>query len=369
MKMKIFSIFLVGTLSLALLTGCNTTPDAETTDTDTTASGASYSDTLDEDGYWKGIKALDYVELFDYQALKVPADAFEVADADVQAQIDQILAENPTRNQITDRAVADGDSVNIDYVGSIDGVPFDGGSTNGVGTNVTAGSTDYIDDFLIQIIGHMPGETMDVEVTFPEDYHAEDLKGKDAVFVTTINYINEEIAAELTDEFVAANFGLTDDWATVAELRDGLQKELQRQAIQTYVQDYILNSVTIKSMPEQMIAYQKESLLIQYEDYASSNGTDVETVLSNEGYASMDAFFEENEAGILQDATFYLVIEALAEDMDISVTTEDVEAYFLKYIGDSDYSFYESMYGMPFLKNNVMVQLVLDYVIENAVSE
>ena len=94
--------------------------------------------------------------------------------------------------QVTDRAVEDGDTVNIDYVGTVDGVEFEGGNTNGQGTNVTAGGTDYIDDFLTQIIGHMPGETFDVNVTFPDPYTSnEELSGKDAVFKTTINYISE----------------------------------------------------------------------------------------------------------------------------------------------------------------------------------
>ena len=85
--------------------------------------------------------------------------------------------------------VEDGDTVNIDYVGSIDGVEFDGGSTNGQGTDLTIGSGLYIDDFEEQLIGSHPGDTVDVNVTFPEDYSSQDLQGKDALFVVTINGI------------------------------------------------------------------------------------------------------------------------------------------------------------------------------------
>lgn len=98
---------------------------------------------------------------------------------------DSILSEYPDTVQVKDREVKDGDSVNIDYVGSIDGEEFDGGNTNGEGTTVTIGQTEYIDDFLEQLIGHKPGETFDVNVTFPEDYGQEALNGKDAVFKTT----------------------------------------------------------------------------------------------------------------------------------------------------------------------------------------
>lgn len=96
-------------------------------------------------------------------------------------------------NYLTDTSleVADGDTVNIDYVGTVDGVEFDGGNTQGAGTQLTIGSGSYIDDFEEQLIGHHVGETVKVQVTFPEDYGKEDLNGKDAVFEVTINGIYE----------------------------------------------------------------------------------------------------------------------------------------------------------------------------------
>ena len=89
----------------------------------------------------------------------------------------------------TSLTVADGDTVNIDYVGTVDGVEFDGGSTNGTGTDLVIGSGSYIDDFEDQLIGAHPGDEVQVEVTFPDDYGSQDLAGKDAVFAVTINGI------------------------------------------------------------------------------------------------------------------------------------------------------------------------------------
>ena len=91
----------------------------------------------------------------------------------------------------TSLTVEDGDTVNIDYVGSIDGVEFDGGNTNGAGTDLPIGSGLYIDDFEEQLIGAHPGDTVEVNVTFPEDYGNEELNGKDAVFEVVINGIYE----------------------------------------------------------------------------------------------------------------------------------------------------------------------------------
>lgn len=91
----------------------------------------------------------------------------------------------------TSLTIKDGDTVNIDYIGSIDGVEFEGGSTNGAGTDLTIGSGLYIDDFEEQLIGAHPGDSVDVNVTFPDDYQQEDLQGKDALFQVTINGIYE----------------------------------------------------------------------------------------------------------------------------------------------------------------------------------
>ncbi len=108
---------------------------------------------------------------------------------DGSAEEDSQESGSSTLSADTSLTVKDGDTVNIDYVGSIDGVEFDGGSTNGQGTDLTIGSGLYIDDFEEQLIGSHPGDTVDVNVTFPEDYNAEDLRGKDALFVVTINGI------------------------------------------------------------------------------------------------------------------------------------------------------------------------------------
>lgn len=102
--------------------------------------------------------------------------------------------DNGTENSYstdTSLTVEDGDTVNIDYVGTVDGVEFDGGSTEGMGTDLVIGSGSYIDDFEEQLIGAHPGETVEVNVTFPDDYYSTDMAGKDAVFTVTINGIYE----------------------------------------------------------------------------------------------------------------------------------------------------------------------------------
>lgn len=320
----------------------------------------SYSEGIDENGFWENIKALDYVDLFDYMSLSIPNDTHKISDGELQSEINNLLEYYPPeKKQITDRAVANGDKVNIDYVGSVDGVEFDGGNTGGAGTEVTAGSTEYIDDFLIQIIGHMPGETINVEVTFPENYGQDELNGKDAVFVTTINYIVEY---DITDEFIENNFYDEYGWKTVGEMEEGTRTELQKTAIQNYIRQYIQNEITVSNIPDAVKKYQDNSMVDYYQEYSNYYGITLEEFLqTNEGISTKEELIEKYKDDNLKNATYSLVIQAIAEDADISVNDADMENYL------PGYSSYEEDYGLPYLKQYVLIQKVLDYIIDNIV--
>ena len=169
--------------STAETAGTAETASAETADAEYAyLADFSFSDAFDENGYLKGVTATDYVTLpDDYADITISADLGQVSDDDINDYIDSnVLSNFATTNEVKDRAAADGDTVNIDYVGRIDGVAFDGGDTKGSGADLTLGSGTYIDNFEDQIVGHTPGETFDVTVTFPEDYGNEDLNGKEA---------------------------------------------------------------------------------------------------------------------------------------------------------------------------------------------
>lgn len=226
------------------------------------------SDGITEKGFWEGIKALKYVKLCDYSAITIPGESRVITDDAVQAEIDDALKDYTTTEQVTDRAVVDGDSVNIDYVGSVDGVEFEGGNTKGTGTNVVIGETNYIDDFLQQLIGHKPGESFDVKVTFPEAYSEATLSGKDAVFAVTVNYIKVTSVPELTDAFVSEKLSASNGWKTVAEMKASILSNLQDAAITKYIQDYVVENTTVKSLPKAILEYQKNSMILYYQNYA-----------------------------------------------------------------------------------------------------
>ncbi|HHW23591.1 MAG TPA: trigger factor [Clostridiaceae bacterium] len=327
-----------------------------------------YSDGIDDNGFWVNIKASDHVEIKDYKGIPVPSDIHTVTDETIKAQVDSILSDYVTKKQITDRAAADGDTINIDYVGRIDGIPFEGGSTDGRGTDVTIGITPYIDDFLEQIIGHTPGETFDVEVTFPEDYGVEELNGKDAVFTVTLNYIVESVLPELSDEFVAENLSKDYGWNTVSEMETEIRDRLQRSAVSDYIQERLFEIATVKSVPDSMLKYQENYMIQSIKDEAGYYNISYDDFLvSYIGVKNTDELLELYYEDNKRNAELYLIFQAIAELENITVAETDVAEYFKKYIGIDDYSPFEESLGMPYLKLNVLNQAVMDFLQDNAV--
>ncbi|MCL2285905.1 MAG: hypothetical protein FWC32_06000 [Firmicutes bacterium] len=323
-----------------------------------------FSDGLDENGFWQGIAVLDYVELFNYQAFPIPAEVYQVSDTAIQNVIDDILSQ-AAQQRITDRPVADGDLINIDFVGSVDGVEFDGGNTFGAGTYVTAGSPEFIDDFLHQVIGHMPGSVVNVEVAFPDDYFEASLAGAEALFVTTINYIAGR--PELTDEFVFENFAHLEGIETVDDLINDIHNFFQSNAIIDYLYNYMMTQVVVRSIPDSVMRYHEQAMLQQAADQAMQFGMDLETFLSMQDFDTVEDFFEDNRENIQMNARLSLVLQAVAEDAGITATIDDVAQFFIENMGTDDFSMFEEMYGLPWLKQFIRNDKVIDYIRERVV--
>lgn len=370
-NIRIACLLLALLMPVILLNGCGSTADEPESE-----SVALYSKGIDQNGFWKGIKALDYIEDFNYKGMSIPKKNHEVLDDDIQYLIDTLMAGYVSRIEITDRAVADGDTVNIDYEGKVDGVVFEGGSTMEVGVDVVIGAADdtedasdtlsFLDDFLEQLVGQMPGDTVDITVTFPDDYYDETQRGKEAVFETTINYIVER--EELTDEFVKEKLSSTYGWTTVEEMREGLRADVQEDRVQQYIAEFLRDDVPIKSLPDSLMQYQEDILLNDYQELADYNGLTLEKYLQDiEGYSSVEDCIEDAREELEGNATYSLVIQAVAEDAGIAVSEEDMTTYSTEHLWSSDISVQIDYYGLPYVKQAVLTQKVLDYITENAV--
>ena len=395
MKLKTVNRAAAAMLALALtaaLTGCgNTAASSESAEASSSSAAESgsesaaesttaddsayayladfdYAQAFDENGYLVGIKASDYVTLpEDYADITLSADLGTVSDASLNSYINEnVLSQFATTEQVTDRAAEDGDTVNIDFVGSIDGVEFERGSTQGNGYDLVLGSGAFIPGFEEQIVGHTPGESFDVEVTFPEDYGKEELNGKAAVFKTTLNYISVKVTPELSDEWVAENLAPTMAMSNVEELNAFVKDTLLYDQQSGEVYKALRDKVTFADeLPQSVLDYYRDIILLDVYRYAQNYGTDMATILSMQNYESVDAYLEDMQPTITNFTQQQLLMQTIAEKLGMKCDDAALAADFSRFFGSSDPSRYISTYGENYVKMNVLQSEVMQSLIDN----
>lgn len=330
-----------------------------------------YAKNLTEDGQWADITLSDYVTLPDYKSISIPADEITPTEEDLESQRQSFVEQYATPTEITDRAVEDGDQVNIDYVGSVDGVEFTGGNTNGSGTTVTAGSTAYVDDFLTQIIGHMPGETFDVVVTFPDDYNDSTdadgntvvLAGKEAVFKTTINYIEgDPIYPEFDDAFVSENLQSQYGWTTAAQANEEITSSLTEYNKAQYLQNYLLENAKVSEIPEVIMSTLLEQSEANLNNAAASYGLSVDYMLMMYGYQDIDSFREGFKEQYGDQIKLQMIYEAIADAEGLQPTDQDLKDVF----GDNYDTALETYGGTAYPLHQLRIDNGYNFVMDNA---
>ena len=323
-----------------------------------------YSDGLDENGYWSGVKALDYVTLpKDYSAMPLNEADLTPTEDELQYQVSSLLNQYTTTQTVTGRAAQSGDVANIDYTGTVDGVAFTGGSASGY--DLTLGSGTFIDGFEDQIIGHNVGDTFDVNVTFPDGYgdstddagNTITLSGKDAVFSVTLNAISESVTPELTDEWVDANFGTSDDLHTVDDLRSYFNDALYANNYDNAVVDYLMSNSTFETLPTEITSYYIRMFLNYYNQYAASYSMDLNAFAQTQGYDDADAMLAASDSYFEHLAKQDLIFQAVAEAQGLAPTQEEL---------DSADSTYADTYGQNRAHLNALQSCVLDWLEANA---
>lgn len=331
------------------------------------ADAVDFSAGLDENGHLTGIRALDYVTLpEDYKAIPVPAADAEVTEEEVNEQIETILSNYAKPEQITDRAIEDGEYVNIDYSGSVDGEKFDGGTAES--QRVLSGSNQFIDDFLTQIMGHKPGETFNIEVTFPDPYENNpDLAGKDAVFEVTINYIEgETITPEFTDEFVSTNLNASYGWTTTLDAEAEITGTLRESKLLDFCWKYLMDNAQVTETPEAASQFQKDMLVNQITSQASMYGIAFEDFLSGMGLESKEALLEQSAEDLAYNAKQQIIMQAVMEDAALEADDAAISQYFSEEMGTDDYSYFEEYYGKPYLSLVVLSEQVNQVLLDGA---
>jgi len=309
-------------------------------------------------------------ELGQYEGVEVPFKDKVVTDEDVDAEIERMRKRNASLEEVSDRPAQEGDTVTIDYEGFKDGVAFEGGK--GEGYNLKLGSKSFIPGFEEQVAGHNVDEEFTIEVKFPEDYHAEDLKGADATFNVKIHAIKTEIVPELDDEFAKD----VSEFDTLDELKADVRAKQQERADKDNKAGF--ENETVRAVcdnceidiPESMIQNEVEQMAQDQAARMSNQGIGLDMYLQYVGQ-TMDDFKKSLEPMARVRVKSSLVIEKITEKIDPEVTDEEYNEE-LSTIANSykmDLEEVKKSIGddSAFIKNSIKARKTVEYLASKAV--
>lgn len=338
------------------------TDDAEETESDDTEDTSEDTPTTAE--LMAGIDVEKCVTLGDYKGVTVEKTIQSVTDEDVQNEIDNALANYPVE---VDQAAKEGDTVNIDYVGKIDGEEFDGGSDQGA--DLKLGSGKFIDGFEDGLIGAKKGETRTLNLTFPEDY-TQDLAGKAVEFTVTVNAVKEPLS-EPTDQWVADNI---EGYDNIADYKAGIRSEQEESNEQTAENQVryaawtqVIDNCTINEYPETLVEVGKKLYEQQVETYAKYAGMELEAYIESSGLTQEEYQSNMEEYG-KNVAAQALVCQAICDKEGFAIGDEDYQKALQDML--TEYGCTEDeliqTYGQDNVEQSIMLNRVSNLILESA---
>ncbi len=264
------------------------------------------------------------VELGTYKGVSVEKTPIEVADEAIEAELLKEREANARNITVDDRAVQKGDMISLDFDGSVDGVPFEGGKSENY--DLTVGSGSFIPGFEDQLIGAEIGKDLDVNVTFPEEYHAKELAGKAAVFKCRVNSIRVKELPEVDDEFAqeVSEFETLDEYK--ADIRERLLKEKEEDA-RKIKEDAVIQKIIEDAkmeIPDAMVEFQTEQLMDDFAQRMQAQGLSLQQYFQFSGMTE-EQYRAQMKPRALQNIQSRLVLEAVAKAENLEVTQEDVD--------------------------------------------
>ena len=338
------------------------TDDAEETESDNTEDTSEDTPTTAE--LMAGIDVEKCVTLGDYKGVTVEKTIQSVTDEDVQNEIDNALANYPVE---VDQAAKEGDTVNIDYVGKIDGEEFDGGSDQGA--DLKLGSGKFIDGFEDGLIGAKKGETRTLNLTFPEDY-TQDLAGKAVEFTVTVNAVKEPLS-EPTDQWVADNI---EGYDNIADYKAGIRSEQEESNEQTAENQVryaawtqVIDNCTINEYPETLVEVGKKLYEQQVETYAKYAGMELDAYIESSGLTQEEYQSNMEEYG-KNVAAQALVCQAICDKEGFAIGDDDYQKALQDML--TEYGCTEDeliqTYGQDNVEQSIMLNRVSNLILENA---
>lgn len=316
-----------------------------------------------------------YVKLGEYKGLEYSMDIAEVTDEEVQSRLDSFVEGLKETEEVTDRAVKDGDIVNIDYTGTVDGEAFDGGTAEG--HDLTIGSGSFIDGFETGLIGHNIGEDVSLDLKFPDPYENNpDLAGKDVNFAVKINSISVENVPELTDSLVKENTDYDTIDAYKASIREDIEEQNKTTAENNAKKEIFDKAVANSEISGYDEAEVKKLIDDEFDNFKqtaesyASYGYSYEDVLSMNGFTSEDALKEGITDYVKEYLNQKMVLYCIADAEGIKVTSEEtdkeVSEIMEMYSVKTKEEVYE-YYGDEYFEVKVLTSKVMDFLMENAV--
>ena len=309
-------------------------------------------------------------ELGAYKGIEISKVDNTVSEEDVEARLNEMVNRNARLTSVEDKALENGDTAVIDFEGFENGVAFEGGK--GENYNLVIGSNTFIPGFEDQLVGKKAGEEVEVNVTFPETYHAENLAGKPVVFNVKVNDVKVKEVPALDDEFAKD----TTEFETLAELRADVKAKLEEQAknaADAEMRNALVEKVSANTeveVPEAMVQHQIDNMLMELNYQLQYQGLNLEQLLQMTG-RGLDELREERRADAERLVKSSLVLEAIAEKENVEVNDADVDAELEKMA---------AMYNMEVekiksslretdiedIKGQIKIRKTLDLLVENA---
>lgn len=309
------------------------------------------------------------VELGQYKGFEVDRVEYIVTDEEVEERIKQTLEQNARWVSVEDRPVKTGDRVILDYSGSIDGELFEGGTAEK--QNLEIGSGHFIPGFEEKMVGMELGEEKDLKVTFPEEYHAEELKGKEAIFHVKLHEIKEKELPDLDDEFAkdVSEFDTLDEYR--ADIKQKLEKNAEERSnteLKNNLIDLAVNNAKV-DIPDVMVDFELDNMLRDIDNQLRYNGLNIESYLKIAN-TSIDDFRAQYKDDAYNRVKTQLVIEAIGKAENIEVSEEDYEKQYellAKQYNQEVETIKKSLQGgLEHLENSIIAEKTIELLVDEA---
>ena len=318
-------------------------------------------------------KPLKYIELGQYKELDIQQQVHEVTEEELNEEIEFLASAYATEDLITEGKVEEGDIANIDYVGKLNGVAFDGGTASGYDLGI--GTHTFIEGFEEGLIGAEVGKTVDLPLTFPENYGNADLAGQEVIFTVTVNSVNRKILPDVTDDFINdISKGQYNDLNAYKDaLKEQIASEYEEQSKLQYYSDLLKlavdNATVVTDIPTEYINEKVTKIVLSSQDYAKAYGISYDEFLTNYMGMNRDEFNQQSAEYAVEAAKQTLVVLAIAEAENITISDEELSKAIDEYVVLGQYENAEDFKNkndMNDFNEYILTSKVQDFLAENA---